>query len=1325
MIGFFPYMDFLNMAPIPSLTSLKFTYVLIFMVFIHVGQGQSFDLVYAIEEEVPVHTIVGHVGQDSNISHLLSNEDFQMLRFRLLLYPNSDTSLFTILNTSGVLRTAARIDRETLCHYESTCKLTLHVAAQTESGQQFYTFKIFVYVKDINDNSPLFPMSTVTVTIDEDAAEFTSIQISPAVDIDILNNTIQSYTLRPPSETFELKVSRNLDDSLIPQLFVKSLLDRESRPFYFLKVVALDGGSPRRSGELTINVTLNDVNDNAPRFSQQVYDVSVDEVAPVGSRVMTLTATDDDVGQNGRIRYRLGIRQSEEAFNTFRVIAESGNIVTMRELTSLQGETMRLVVEAVDNGAKPQTAQAMVNIHIVDSINNAPAIRMTTLSGTRVSRIMENSPPGYVVAHFIVEDADSGENGEVSCHLQDDTFGLQRLQEAEYKVTVYNNLDRELVPFYDVRITCMDGGTPPMTTTVAFSVILEDANDNPPRFLKSLYRANISENSQSSFILQAEAEDLDLGQNGKVTYRLGNVTSLVSSYIHINLTTGELRTKQMLDHELFHELDFSIVAMDDGNPSLSSTVRVIIDVIDKNDNIPQVPTGFFMSIRENQPYGSVVGHIQAVDPDEGDSGKVGYQLLTDNEATVLFSLNETSGEVLALTTFDRETRDIYDINVLARDYGSNPLTNILHIRIRVTDDNDHKPVFDFPRPNNKTIFMTIDTRYNTTIANVKATDLDLGPNAALTYTLVNGGRDVFDIDPRTGRLFTVKNLFAKDKGTYNIELFVRDNGVPPLSAQTLLTIIVTQGNATAAAVGFGYSEQIIIVAILIGATVFVAVVVFLIVLRFLKKDRRDRRPKYTGGLPMEVKKRSPTPEEDASSDEGPWRRYDEAKRPNGPVVTSGDVTYDASDDIIMFKLKLADQYRELEPEQKEHLGDTLTCDDSASNRNSVISDVDCGAGMSRLGTFQSKSGMMQVAGYGACPDSKEKVWRSSPKEKMTDEILSSSSRETTGADSGRGPSEDGSQSRSSVTDESGCLISPSHSILRGNTPKHQGTYSRPPSSAYDRPPLLMTFQSNSSDNGSTSGVGSSVSSLGTRKEYSPNPYPNVPSPRLMNTYGKEYTEQDRIHETTSKKLIDDGYGTSHSGQKSFSRANGLLKSNDRLTNSSAKSRDARLCSEPPTTNGNRGITSPSYNTPVQETGLTPSPSPVSPSMLYINNTKPLMPGSADRYSSNHSQFKYPPSPSFLQTTPSISINSFKQTSCPQLYKNPNDPHSQSTLPSANRSRSFNVHETTFGVVSPSLQDMLNESLEPQDDGNTTTTSGSYTIDHDDVNMDLPQTDVFV
>ncbi|CAL1529349.1 unnamed protein product, partial [Lymnaea stagnalis] len=503
----------------------------------------------------------------------------------------------------------------------------------------------------------------------------------------------------------------------------------------------------------------------------------VDEITPIGSKVMPLTATDDDIGPNGRVRFRLGARQSEEAFQTFRVVPETGVIVTTRDLTPLQGETMRLVVEAIDDGVKPLIAQAVVNIHIVDSINNAPAIRMTIPSGQQTSRIMENASPGFVVAHFIVEDADSGENGVVACHLQDDTFGLQRLKEAEYKVTVYSVLDREHRASYAMTITCVDGGSPPMTSSVDFFVTLEDANDNPPRFQKSVYRVNVTENNEDRFVLKLEAEDIDQGQNAKVVYRLGNVTSLVASYIHVNATTGEMRTKQTLDRELFRELDFFVVAADEGKPSLSSTVRVIIDVIDVNDNGPKVPVGYFLSVKENEPIGTFVGHVNAIDPDTGPAGKIGYTLLTDIAAYKLFTLSET-GEVRTLVIFDREIRDAYDISVLARDYGSPPETNILHIRIMVTDDNDHAPVIEFPRTSNKTVHTTVDLRFNATVTNIIASDMDLGDNAALTYEMMitNTANKVFDVDPKTGRVYTTRNMYPKDKGTYEILLKVADNG---------------------------------------------------------------------------------------------------------------------------------------------------------------------------------------------------------------------------------------------------------------------------------------------------------------------------------------------------------------------------------------------------------------------------------------------------------------------------------------------------------------------------------------------------------------------
>ncbi|XP_012946811.1 protocadherin-9 [Aplysia californica] len=1410
-------------------------------------QGQLFDLEYTIDEEQPVPSTIGRIGKDSNISQLLSSDDYGSLRYRLLIYPDADNNLFTIGNTTGLLKTSARIDRETLCHYEITCKLTLRVAAQTESGQQFYTFKVTIYVRDTNDNPPVFPLSSMTVKINEDAAVSTSIPISSASDIDIMNNTIQRYMLKTPSDTFGLKVTRNLDGSLVPQLYVKADMDREQRPYYYLKIVALDGGVPRRSGELAVNVTLSDVNDNAPRFSQQTYDVFVDEVAPLNSRVWTLTATDADVGQNGRVRFRLGTRQSEESFNTFRVIPESGNIVTVRELTSLQGETLRLVVEAIDHGAKPQTAQAEVNIHVVDSVNNPPVITMTLPAGSRVSRVSEKAEPGFVVAHFMVEDADQEENGRVSCHLQDDTFGLQKLKESEYKVTVYDKLDRERTPFYDVTITCMDSGSPSMSTHVAFSVILEDANDNPPRFLLGTYKVNVTENSENTFIVRVEAEDIDLGKNGRVNYRLGNVTSLVSSYISVNSLTGEISAKQMLDRELFKTLHFRVVAEDEGNPSMSSEVPVVITVLDENDNFPRVPVGYSLSVRENMPVGTLVGRIEAIDPDEGASGQVGYRLLTENEATRLFNLSQ-NGEVRTLATFDREFRDIYDINVLARDYGPDPSTNILHIRIIIADDNDHAPVFRYPRDGNRSAAIALSAKPNTTIVRAVAVDDDLGQNSSLTYTITAGADDVFEIEPRTGRIYTLRRLYTKDKGTYTVKLFVRDNGPFPLSARETVILKVTQGNGTAAAIGYSNNDHIIIVAILVGATVFIAIIVFLIVLRFLRKDRRERRPKYTSGLPMEVKKRSNSPDDEVSSDEGPWRRYDEAKRPNGPTVTSGDVSYDANDDIIMFKLKLADQYKELEPEDKDRANRSLPRTDrgGASNRtSSVISDEDGAPDVSRdrtatrLATFQSKLPPLQASGY-SNGEQKEKVWRSALKDKMADEILSSSSRETSGADSGRGPSEDGSQSRSSVTDDSGCLVSPSHSILRVHTPKHQGntsTFTSPTSATggYERPPFLMTFQTNSPEHTPSGGPGTDGNGTsggfytGPRKEY---PYPpppsagTLPSSRFNNTNpkevslgggGREKMRQDekvatvhrircspspelgrRNQQETSMKQVyseEDPYsrgkgrpatssknstpsrdvgGKKLGGDMSSPGKMGVVKSGGRGRGGNSSypngvvvaerekfvhppqfAREVRLCSEPPISRNENGEVSTALYNPigVQETG--PQSAPPSIFAPRSNTTKPMFVGSGvgAKHHRLANQMNNPrnvnPNPNHvgggLIGSSSLHPNSnptpaYKQSmsSCPQLFKDPTspsfsyptDPYAEqraaAVAAAASRSKSFTDHAPlSLSVTSRSVHDFLNDSLDTQDDGNTTTTSGSYTIDHEDFSMELPQTDVFV
>ncbi|GFN94897.1 protocadherin-19 [Plakobranchus ocellatus] len=335
--------------------------------------------------------------------------------------------------------------------------------------------------------------------------------------------------------------------------------------------------------------------------------------------------------------FRLGLRQSEESFLLFRVSPDSGYVITARELTPFQNRTFNLIVEAVDGGPKPKAAQAVVVVHVLDSVNNAPIIRMTLPAISNISRVNERANPGFVVAHFIVDDSDTGMNGDVRCFIENtdarkalaaDTFSLQRLRESEFKVTVYSPLDREKISSYDVTITCHDSGNPPLSASVTFSVIIEDDNDNAPQFSRPMRRVSVAENSPNDFVLRLEATDKDLNANKLIKYSLGNVTSLVSTYISVSPDTGVVTTKQPLNRELFSQLDFEVVATDSGYPPLSSTSRVVIDVLDQNDNYPRVPLGYTLSVPENRPPWTVVGQIEAIDPDLGLAGEVIYQLMS-------------------------------------------------------------------------------------------------------------------------------------------------------------------------------------------------------------------------------------------------------------------------------------------------------------------------------------------------------------------------------------------------------------------------------------------------------------------------------------------------------------------------------------------------------------------------------------------------------------------------------------------------------------------------------------------------------------------------
>lgn len=170
--------------------------------------SQNKELSYTIFEERPVPDTVGNVARDSNASIPVGTDVFNTLRYRILLQPDTNSKLFSVGNTTGILLTAARIDRESLCHFSEKCRLLVYVAIQQNNGPFFITVKVNVNVRDINDNDPQFPQASMTVPIRENSAIGVTIDITPAVDLDVGENTIQDYTLVTSDPTvFTLDVS--------------------------------------------------------------------------------------------------------------------------------------------------------------------------------------------------------------------------------------------------------------------------------------------------------------------------------------------------------------------------------------------------------------------------------------------------------------------------------------------------------------------------------------------------------------------------------------------------------------------------------------------------------------------------------------------------------------------------------------------------------------------------------------------------------------------------------------------------------------------------------------------------------------------------------------------------------------------------------------------------------------------------------------------------------------------------------------------------------------------------------------------------------------
>ncbi|XP_031452049.1 protocadherin beta-15-like [Phasianus colchicus] len=384
-------------------------------------------------------------------------------------------------------------------------------------------FPIEVSVEDINDHSPLFPDERVKFRIPELTEAGSRFPVEAARDLDIGSNDIQAYSIVPENEFFTVSYKTHDESDNVLELVLQKPLDREEQPEIYFTLVATDGGSPPRSGSTQIHIIVLDVNDNAPIFTQKLYNAQILENAPEGSVVLRVIATDADVGVNGDISYHFS-HAVVESQSAFILDPSSGKIRITKPLDFEVARKHELSVRAVDGGGL--SALCKVILEVVDVNDNAPEIVVSSFSNP----IPENAAPGTVVALFAVTDKDSGVNGQVSCALEEQlSFSLRPAFKNYYELVTVGTLDREERAQQTVVVRAADAGSPPLSSSHTFSVDISDVNDNAPVFNQTSYTMYVHENNVPALHVGAvKATDADAGANGKVSYSLCYELSLTT-----------------------------------------------------------------------------------------------------------------------------------------------------------------------------------------------------------------------------------------------------------------------------------------------------------------------------------------------------------------------------------------------------------------------------------------------------------------------------------------------------------------------------------------------------------------------------------------------------------------------------------------------------------------------------------------------------------------------------------------------------------------------------------------------------------------------------
>ncbi|CAN9515218.1 unnamed protein product [Ophioblennius macclurei] len=730
---------------------------------------------------------------------------------------NSGHSPFSIDPFTGVISTSEHLDYELM-------KRRYHLRIWAlDSGAPFSQVSecpVTITLNNINDNVPLFERVDCNLTVPPDLPLGHAVVQLSAVDVDELQqlqyaiqsgNEIQTFAIDstsgaialqrpiPPNQgSFTLGVmasdGKHQSEASVVRITVTNRGDepvtqcRETGIFKeltdkLIETIRPDLMSVEEDTFSDVHIT----NRHSPKFDKSIpSSIDLSEDQPLNSTIIQVKATDLDSGFNGLLVYSISGGNEDGCFC---IHPFTGDLQLVCPLDRETKQFYILNLTVSDLGLPPTSAWKLVAVNVLDANDNAPLFEQQQY----VIHVPENTAPGSVVFTARAVDADTDLSGSVAYSLLTPTDAF-RMDELSGELIVTAQLDRERWPQHHLWIEARDRGGPgsQLFSTAKLVLVVQDVNDNPPKFVPRSYRVKVPEDVPvGTLLVWMESLDLDLGSGGAVTY---NLKTTEGGTFQLDPSSGALTLERELDFERRPWYNLTVRAVDHGLPrSLSSSCVVEVQVLDVNENLHRPVFSQFVyeaAVMEDAAVGTSVVALTASDKDLGRDGVVRF-FIQDGSGLGTFAIDQETGVIRTTEALDREQTPHYWLSVYASDLGAQPLLAWTQVFLEVLDVNDNAPELSRPL-----YFAAVPENVEAvpSVVTVTASDLDSSSEGKLSFHMLESQPPLFSVDPQTGVISTLSALDREDRAEHSVEVIVSDNGSPALRSTATVVIRVLDAN---------------------------------------------------------------------------------------------------------------------------------------------------------------------------------------------------------------------------------------------------------------------------------------------------------------------------------------------------------------------------------------------------------------------------------------------------------------------------------------------------------------------------------------------------